>query len=138
MSKIINLTNINEVDFINGRSGQFRAIVKAKAGFVTTVDDIGIQNDWGRTDWKRAINVFRRFKKGTLQTIEFCPDNTSTWLTVFARNGKKIILMDKELFTDLEVGDINQDWSNTNLYDQRQYTFVNAKNWSSKVFIQNV
>jgi len=138
MSKIINLTNINEVDFINGRSGQFRAIVKAKAGFVTTVDDIGIQNDWGRTDWKRAINVFRHFKKGALQTIEFRPDNTSTWLTVFARNGKKIILMDKELFTDLEVGDINQDWSNTNLYDQRQYTFVNAKNWSSKVFIQNV
>jgi hypothetical protein len=38
---------------------------------------------------------------------------------------------------DMEVGDINYNWSNTNLYDQRQYGMVNAKTWASKVFVKN-
>lgn len=138
MSNILNLTNIKEVNFINGQSGQFKAIVKVQAGFMTTVDDLGIQAKWKTgPQWTSAIDVFRNFKKGALQTILFRPENTDTWLTVFARNGKKIILMDKQLFADIEVGDVNQNWSNTNLYDQKQYAVVNAKNWACKVFVPN-
>jgi len=46
--------------------------------------------------------------------------------------------MDTQLFRDIEVGDINSNWTNTNLYDQAQYAIVNAKTWASKVFVKNV
>jgi hypothetical protein len=45
--------------------------------------------------------------------------------------------MDTQLFLDMEVGDINQDWSNTNLYSQRNYQAAGAKNWSHKAFVLN-
>ena len=138
MTQIINRTNINEVDFITGRTGEYRAIVKVKAGFVVVVEDLGIQNKWSTgAEWKRAIDVFRSFKKGALQTIQFRADGTQHWLTVFAKAGTKIKLMDEQMFRDMEVGDINQNWSNTNLYDQAQYAIVNAKTWASKVFVRN-
>jgi hypothetical protein len=137
-NQIINVAGINQVDFINGQAGQFRAIVKVQAGFLTVVDDLGIQNNWGRKQWTRAIDVFRGFKKGALQTIEFKADNSrhGIWLTVFARAGNKIKLMDEQLFADMEVGDINQDWSNTNLYSQAQYSAVGARTWADKAFVK--
>jgi len=138
MTQIINTTTISDVDFINGQKGEYRAIVKVKAGFVTVVDDLGSTANWSTgPQWKRAIDVFRGFKKGALQTIQFRAEGSKTWLTVFARSGNKIRLMDKELFRDMEVGDINQSWSNTNLCDQKQYGMVNAKTWASKAFVKN-
>ncbi len=136
--QIINLERINQVDFINGQAGQFRAVVKVQAGFLTVVDDLGIQNNWGRKQWTRAIDVFRGFKKGALQTIQFKADNNrnDVWLTVFARKGNKIVLMDEQLFADMEVGDINQCWSNTNLYSQAQYNAVGAQPWADKAFVK--
>jgi hypothetical protein len=138
MANVINTTTIHMTDFIQDRPGQFRAIVKVKAGFFTIVDDLGIQANWKTgQQWKRAINVFRGFQKGALQTIEFKAEGSNNWLAVFARNGKTVKLMDRQLFEEIEVGDINQIWSNTNLYDQKQYGMVNAKTWASKAFVQN-
>jgi hypothetical protein len=37
---------------------------------------------------------------------------------------------------DMEVGDINQNWSNTNLYSQTQYTAVGARTWADKAFVK--
>lgn len=137
-TQIINVEGISQVDFINGQAGQFRAIVKVQAGFLTVVDDLGIQNNWGRKQWTRAIDVFRGFKKGALQTIQFKADNNrnGVWLTVFARKGNKIVLMDDQLFADMEVGDINQCWSNTNLYSPAQYSAVGARTWADKAFVK--
>jgi hypothetical protein len=137
MANVINTTDIHMTDFIQDRPGQFRAIVKVKAGFFTIVDDLGIQANWGRQRWNRGIEVFRSFQKGALQTIEFKAEGSNNWLTVFARNGKTVKLMDRQLFEEIEVGDINQIWSNTNLYSQTQYGMVNAKTWASKAFIMN-
>lgn len=137
MNKIFNHKQINEVDFIQGRKGVYRAIVKVQAGFMSVVDDMGIQNNWGRQAWNSAIDVFRNFKKGALQTIEFQAEGTNHWITVFTRKGNKIILMDTQLFLDMLVGDINQDWSNTDLYCQENYQAAGAKNWSHKAFIAN-
>lgn len=135
---IINTTQISQVNFIQDRPGQFRAIVKVRAGFMTVVGDLGLQCNWSTgARWKRAIDVFRSFKKGALQTIEFKADGTETWLHVFAKAGTKIKFMDNQLFEDMEVGDINQIWTNTNLYDQKQYGMVNSKTWASKVFVMN-
>jgi hypothetical protein len=62
---IFNTERINQVDFIQGRKGTFRAIVKVQAGFMTVVDDLGIQCKWeSGAQWKSAIQVFRNFKKG--------------------------------------------------------------------------
>ena len=131
--------SINRVDFIAGQVGTYRAIVKVKAGFVTVVDDLGIQANWGKKQWNSPIDVFRNFKKGALQTIEFKADNSrgADWLTVFAKVGTKIKLIDDSLLADLKIGDINQDWSNTNLYNQNQYQAVGGKTWADNAFITN-
>ena len=136
--QIINSERINQTDFIQDRKGEYQAIVKVQAGFMTTVDDLGIKCKWeSGPQWKRAINVFRNFKKGALQTIQFKAEGTDTWLTVFARKGNKIVLMDEQLFLDMEVGDINQNWSNSNLYSQTNYRLCNAKTWADKAFVNN-
>lgn len=138
--KITNLTQIHMTDFIQDRPGQFRAIIKVQAGFMTVVGDLGLQCNWSTgARWKRAINVFRSFKAGALQTIEFKADGTETWLHVFAKAGKKVKLMDRQMFEDMVVGDINDGkyWSDTNLYDPRQYAMVNSTTWASKVFVMN-
>lgn len=137
MQIIVNTNNIGTTDFIQGRKGQYRAIVKVKAGFMTTVDDLGIKANWGKQSWNAAIDVFRDFKKGALQTIEFKADGTDHWLTVFAKSGKTIKLADVDLLADLTVGDINQDWYNTNLYSQSQYAAVGAKTWADKAYVKN-
>ena len=137
MKNIVNIAKISTTDFIQGRKGQYRAISKVKAGFMTVVDDLGIQANWGKQQWNSAIEVFRGFKKGALQTIQFKADGTNSWLTVFARSGKTVKLADVELLADMKVGDINQNWSNTNLYNQHQYKAVNAENWGSFAYVQN-
>lgn len=135
--KIFNSEKINQVEFINSRKGQYRAIVKVQAGFMTIVDDLGIENKWGKQQWNAAIDVFRGFKKGALQTIQFKAEGTDSWLTVFAKSGNKVKLMDYQMFLDMEVGDINQNWSNTNLYSQTNYALCNAKTWADKAFVAN-
>lgn len=133
-----NSEKISPVDFIQGRQGQYRAIVKVKAGFMSTVDDLGITSNWeSGARWKTALSVFKSFKKGALQTIEFKADGTNNWLTVFARSGNKVKLMDESMFMTMQVGDINQDWSNTNLYSQANYTLAGAKTWASLAFALN-
>lgn len=138
MKNVINTEKISQVDFINGRNGQYRAIVKVQAGFMSVVDDLGILSKWeSGAQWKSAIQVFRNFKKGALQTIEFQAEGSKNWITVFARKGNKIVLMDTQLFLDMKVGDINQDWTNTNLYSQTNYTLAGAKTWADNAFVEN-
>jgi hypothetical protein len=135
---IFNQEKIGQVDFISGQAGEFRAIVKVQAGFMTVVDDLGIEAGWASgAKWKRAIDVFRNFKKGALQTVEFKAAGAGTWLTVFARKGNKVIVMDTDLFLTMKVGDINQNWSNTNLYSQSNYAMAGAKTWEDTAFVAN-
>ena len=124
-------------DFINSRNGQYRAIVKVPAGFMTVVDDLGIRANWGKQQWNKAIDVFRGFKRGALQSIQFRAEGSDNWITVFARTGNKVKSIDNELLADINVGDINQDWSRSNLYNQRQYEAVGAKTWADKAFVKN-
>jgi hypothetical protein len=105
---------------------------------MTTVDDLGILSNWSSgPQWKSVISVFKSFKRGALQTIEFKAEGTTTWLNVFARKGNKILLMDTDMFLNMTVGDINQDWSTTNLYSQANYKLAGAKTWADKAFVAN-
>ena len=128
---------INRTDYIQKQKGQYRAIVKVTAGFMTVVDDLGVQANWGKQQWNKPIDVFRDFKRGALQSIQFRAEGSDAWLTVFARTGNKVKVADDELLADMNVGDINQDWSRSNLYSMTQYVFVGAKTWADKAFVKN-
>lgn len=121
------IKGLSVVDFIQGRKGTFRAIVKVQAGFYSSVN----------CDKDTLPGVVRRFKKGALQTVEFIPEGTNYPLTVFAKKGKNVILADEALLKEMTVGDINGLYSNSNLYDQAQYKAVNAKTWADKAFVIN-
>ena len=45
--------------------------------------------------------------------------------------------MDRDLFSTLTVGDINQNWTNTTLYSQKNYNNSNAKTWADLAFKLN-
>jgi hypothetical protein len=119
------IKGLQVVDFIGERKGTFQAIVKVPAGFMSAYQ-IGSE-----------LPSLSRWKKGTLQTIEFQPEGANHWLTVFAKKGTKVIMIDQALAEQLEVGTVNQLFYNTNLMDQVQYKAVNAKTWADKVFVLN-
>ena len=134
MENIIDIIRLNKTNFICGRNGQFRAVVKVKAGFMTVVEfNQHINADFS----KDPSRVLGWFNKGALQTVEFKPEGSNYWLTVFARVGKKIKLVDQDMLKGLKVGTINSLWYNTELYNHNQYKAVNAKNWNSMVFVMN-
>jgi len=134
MENIIDIIRLNKTNFICGRNGQFRAVVKVKAGFMTVVEF----NQHTNADFsKDPSRVLGWFNKGALQTVEFKPEGSNYWLTVFARVGKKIKLVDQDMLKGLKVGTINSLWFNTELYSQYQYNSVNAKTWDSMAFVNN-
>lgn len=124
------MTDLLFVEYTDGRTGDFTAITKCKAGF-----PISVQRS--RTEWPTIKHVFDWFKSNSILAIEFRPDDYDHRYTVYARKGNKIVIMDKALARELTVGDINSCMSNTNLCDQKQYDYVNAKTWASKAFVQN-
>ena len=124
-TQFANSERISVTNFIKGYKGSFRAIVKCRAGFMT-VSDCQYATS--------AIDAFRSYSEKGLQTIQFKPSGYDTWLTVFARKGKKIVCMDEELFMTMKVGDINQEWSSTNLYSQNNYRIAKAATWEDFAF----
>jgi hypothetical protein len=119
------IQSLNVVNMIGDRKGIFQAIVKVPAGFMSAYE-IGSE-----------LPSLNRWKKGALQTIQFQPEGSNAWLTVFARKGTKVLIMDLQIAEQLEVGTVNQLFSNTNLMDQAQYRAVHAKTWADKVFLLN-
>lgn len=120
-----NIKGLQLVNFIGERKGTFQAIVKVPAGFMTAYE-IGSE-----------VPSLSRWKKGALQTIQFQPEGSKAWLTVFAKKGTKVIFIDEKIAETVEVGTINQLFYNTNLMDQNQYQAVKAKTWADKAFLLN-
>ena len=119
---------IKDLQFVNAiadRKGTFLAITKVPAGFMSAYD-IGSQ-----------LPSLNRWKKGALQTILFQPEGSKAMLTVFARKGTKVLIMDIKIAEQLQVGTVNQLFYNTNLYSQEQYSAMRAKTWADKVFLLN-
>ena len=122
---INNIKDLTVVNWIGDREGIFQAIVKVPAGFMVATE-IGSE-----------VPCLNRWKKGALQTIQFKAEGTNHWMTVFAKKGTKVILLDEKLAEIVEVGTINQLFYNTNLMDHNQYKSVNAKTWADKAFLLN-
>ena len=108
--------------------GKYRVITKCQAGFLVS-SVIVVSN---------ALNALRSYKPKSLQSIARIMSNGDNEfdITVFARNGKKVWIAEAML-EDITVGDINQGYSNTSLYNQFQYSAVNAKTWADKAYVMN-
>jgi hypothetical protein len=118
---------------MQGRHGKFRVITKCRAGFLTIRELNYAENEHYSI---HPASVLTGWKKGALQTVEFQADGTTSWLTVFARVGKKIHVVDEEILRTLDIGTINQLWYNTELYSQHQYAAVGAKTWADLAYVR--
>ena len=114
-------------------SGEFRMVVKTKLG-MTVCDARDFDNPRIMANPECAISGYKR---GALQTVQFKPEGSNFWLTVFSRTGKKVKLIDESILANLTVGTINGMFCNTNLMDMTQYKLVGASSWASKAFTQN-
>jgi hypothetical protein len=116
------------------QAGQFRFIVKCRAGFMTVVD----AREWDNKNYmKHPETIISGYKKGALQSVQFQPEGTDIWLTVFARTGKKIKVIDSVILNSVTVGTINCYWINTELYNQDAYRLNGAKTWADKAYSPN-
>jgi hypothetical protein len=131
---IINTIGLNTVNFIKGQKGEFRVVSKVKAGFMSVVEFNEYTN---KLFSENPSQVLGWFKKGAIQSVEFKAEGSNYWLTVFARVGKKIKMVDEDILRGLKVGVVNPLFLNTDLYSQHQYEAVNAKSWDSFAFVMN-
>tara|TARA_R110002074_G_scaffold262044_1_gene434310 strand:- start:233 stop:658 length:426 start_codon:yes stop_codon:yes gene_type:complete len=127
-------TEIITVDILSQYpSGKFRFITRTKLG-MTCSDARDFDNPRLSA---HPESIISGYKKGALQTVQFCPEGSDFYLTVFSRTGKKVKLIDESILADLTVGTINSMYYNTNLYSNDQYRSVNSKTWASKAFVLN-
>ena len=119
------IKGLSITSMIGESKGIFQAITRVPAGYMVAYE-LGSE-----------LPSLNRWKKGALQTIQFQPEGSNHWLTVFARKGTKVLILDLKIAEQLEVGTVNSLFYNTNLYDQGQYSAMRAKTWADKVFLIN-
>ena len=135
MQDLIISNNIHTIDAISGYTiTGARFVVKCSAGFMTVSDarDFEIQGYNNHPEW-----LINGYKKGALQTVQVQLEGSNYYVTVFARQGKKIHMIDKAILADLTVGTINSMFQNTELYSHYQYQAVGATSWASKAYVMN-
>jgi len=133
MTNLINIAGINTVNYLKDfQKGKFRFITKCRAGWMTIADSREWDNEY---HMEYPESIITKFKKGALQTAEFQPEGTDFWITIFARKGNKIALIDETILGHVTVGTINSIYSNTNLYNMAQYTAVGAKTWADRAYV---
>jgi hypothetical protein len=133
MKNLVNIAGIHTVNVLEAYSkGKFRVVTKCRAGWMTIIDCRDYDNEWFM---QQPESIIAGYTKGSLQTVEFCPDGGDYYLTVFARKGNKIVLIDETILGNLTVGTINSIFSNTNLYNQDQYNAVGAKTWADRAYV---
>jgi len=135
MKNLVNIAGINTVNVLGAYAntkGKFRFVSKCRAGFMTISDARETDNEYFIA---HPESIISGFTKGSLQTAEFKPEGWDTYLTIFARKGNKIVLIDEVILEHLTVGTINSLFSNTNLYNQTQYEVVGARTWADRAYV---
>ncbi len=132
MEQIINTTGVPTTDYINDRKGDYRVIVKTRGGMLS-VGDVEMR-DYLK---ENPTAILQSYKPKALQTVEFRPEGSKYWLTVFARTGKKIHTIDNDILRHITVGTINSYFLGTTIYNMSQYKAVGATSHASKAFTQN-
>ena len=136
MKEVINTTNIPVVKYLKGaKITGARFVTKCRAGFYTVVDqNYETTHERYTENPERLINGY---KKGALQSVQVQLNGSDHYVTVFARVGKKIHLIDEEILRNLTVGTINSMFYNTQLFSSAQYSAVNSKTWASMAYVMN-
>ncbi len=114
-------------------AGKFRHVVKTNLGY-TVCDARDFDNARMLAHPELIISGY---KKGVLHSVEFCPEGSDFYSTIFSRTGKKVKLIDETILANLTVGVINSMYYNTNLYSAMQYTAVGSKTWASMAYQMN-
>jgi hypothetical protein len=114
-------------------AGKFRMVVKTRLG-MTVCDTRDFDNPRIMANPESAISGY---KANALQTVQFQPEGSEFWFTIFSRTGKKVKLIDESILANLTVGTINGVFYNTNLMDMQQYKLVGSKTWASMAFVEN-
>ena len=114
-------------------AGKFRHVVKTALGY-TVCDSREFDN---ARMLAHPESIISGYKKGALHTVEFCPEGSDFYLTIFCRVGKKVKLIDESILASLTVGTINSLYFNTNLYCHNQYRITNSKTWASMAYQMN-
>jgi len=123
----LQVTNLGD-PFMCGE-GKYRVITKCQAGFMNA----------SVKQARSAMEVFRSYKIKAVHSIARVKDIAGIGeldFMVYARAGKKVWI-EEDMLAEVTVGDINQDLSNTALYNQHQYQAVNAKTWADKAYVMN-
>jgi len=123
----LQVTNLGD-PFMCGE-GKYRVITKCQAGFMNA----------SVKQARSAMEVFRSYKIKAVHSIARIKDIKGIGemdFMVYARAGKKVWI-EEDMLAEVTVGDINQDLSNTALYNQHQYQAVNAKTWADKAYVMN-
>jgi hypothetical protein len=131
MENVINTTEVHILNFMQGNKvGDYRAIVKVRAGFLT-VQDVPYKKMNGNLNF-----LMNMWKKGALKGLEFKAEGSEYWFPIFTLAGKKVGI-DEMIAREITVGTINCNFINTDLYGQRQYEAVGAKTWACKAYVMN-
>lgn len=120
-------------ELANQTAGKFRSVIKTNLGFAI-VEARDFDNP---RLMQYPESIISSYKKGTLQTVEFCPEGSNFYRTIFCRVGNKVKLIDETILANLTVGTINSLYYGTNLYSQAQYGAVHSKSWADKAYIMN-
>lgn len=135
MKDLINVAGIRTIECIGDHKiTAARFISKSRAGFMTISDARDFDIEGYNNHPERLI---AGYKKGALQTVEVQLEGIDYFFTVFARQGKKIHMIDEVILRDLTVGTINSMFSNTDLYNWQQYKACNTATWASKAYVMN-
>jgi hypothetical protein len=134
MKTITSIKRFPTTNFIGTGRGAYRFIVKCQAGFLICSEAREFDNEYYE---RNPECLMTGHKPGAVQTIQFRPEGSDYWLTIFAKAGKKIKLIDEAILRVLTVGTINTYWIKTELYCQRQYAIVNAKTWADLAYVKN-
>ena len=131
-SKITVLGYSNEIRY---GKGTYRIVTKTNGGFPKAHDIVADSpyHAFYFADLKKLLSI-SYISEST--TKPFPQGDQSYNITLYARSGRKVWAIN-QILEEMTVGDINQDMSKTDFYNQHQYDYVNARSWSDKAFVQN-
>ena len=112
---------------------EFRTVTKNRAGYgINEYRDF--ENEKFSKDHSQILSYYM---KGVLQTVQCRVIGEDYWLTIFKLKGKKVTMIDIKILENLKVGQINDAYYNTDLYNYANYKAVNAKTWADYAYRMN-
>ena len=131
-SKVKVLGYSNEIRY---GKGTYRIVTKTNGGFPKAHDIVADSpyHAFYFADLKKLLSI-SYISEST--TKPFPQGDQNYNITLYARSGRKVWAIN-QILEEMIVGDINQDMSKTDFYNQHQYDYVNARSWSDKAFVQN-